>query len=154
MPSSAACAGQACSTASAIAAAALPAAATKVRPCGGAGSCAPRMRSGSAAETAAWKLCSRTARISGRGERFLGGVGTEVEVPRVGFAEHLPDRIDRHVGVGAALAQVFHVAAVVLVERMEDRVAAAVELERLDAEFLAQPQVEGRRGLEPFPIEL
>src|SRR5262245_46235411 len=44
-------------------AAALPAAATNVRPRGGAGRCDARMRRGSAAPTAAWKLSSRSSRM-------------------------------------------------------------------------------------------
>ena len=48
IPSSGALAGHACSTARAIAAAALPAAATKVRPCGGAGRRSRRALAGSA----------------------------------------------------------------------------------------------------------
>src|SRR5262245_56426450 len=51
------------STASAIDAAAFPAAATKVRPRGTDGRCWARMRSGSAAATAAWKLSIRRSRI-------------------------------------------------------------------------------------------
>src|SRR5262245_22083595 len=52
-PSSGAAAGQRCSTASAIAAAAFPAPSTRVRPAGGDGRCAGRISSGSAAATAA-----------------------------------------------------------------------------------------------------
>src|SRR2546430_3937852 len=51
------------STASAIDAAALPAAATKVRPRGGGGRCGARILSGSAAATAARKLSSRSWRM-------------------------------------------------------------------------------------------
>src|SRR6185503_9349157 len=50
-------------------------------------------------------------------------------------------------------AQVFHVAALVLVERVEDRVGAAIELERLDAKARAQREVEGGRGLHPFAVD-
>src|SRR5439155_345136 len=78
------------------------------------------------------------ARASGRRERFLRCVGAEAVELRIGLAERLLDLLDRHVGVAAAVAQVLHVAAVVRVEGMEDRIAAPVELERLDAKPGAQ----------------
>src|SRR3989304_551723 len=46
-----------------------------------------------------------------------------------------------------------HVPAIILVKRMEDRVRAAVEFERLDAKALAQLAVEHRRRLDPFPLQ-
>src|SRR6266480_3370655 len=94
------------------------------------------------------------ARASGRRERFLSCVGSQAVELRVGLAERLLDLFDRHVGVAAAVAQVLHVAAVVRVEGMEDRVAAPVELERLDAEPGAQREVEGGRGLHPAALEV
>jgi oligoendopeptidase F len=62
VPVSGALAGQCCSTASAIAAAALPAPTTSVRPRGGGGSCGGTICNGSAAFTAARKLPSRSSR--------------------------------------------------------------------------------------------
>src|SRR3954469_24276449 len=55
------------------------------------------------------------------GERFLGGVPAEPVELRIGLAEGLLDLGGGHVREAAALAQVFHVAALILVEGMEDR---------------------------------
>src|SRR4051812_30104501 len=112
----------AASTAAAIDAAALPAAATKVFPFGGGGRCAATISCGSAAATAARKLASRSARISGRLEALLAGVRAEVEVARIGLGEYAADLVGRYVGVRAAEVEVLHVPPVVRVERMEDRV--------------------------------
>src|SRR3954470_14343092 len=142
------------STAAAIEAAALPAAATKAPACGGRGRCGARMRPGSAAPTAARKLSSRRARMPlCRREAFLAGVRPQVEVGRIGLAEDAPDLLRRDVGIGAAETDVLHMAAVVLVERVEDRVLRAVELERPDAEAPAHLEVEGRRRLDPCTVE-
>src|SRR5690606_11356234 len=73
---------------------------------------------------------------------------------RVGLAEGKLDGVHRYVRAGPAVAQVFHVAAVVLVERMEDRVLATVELQRPDAEFLAKGEGEGGRCLYPPSVEV
>src|SRR5213594_3307481 len=97
-----------CSTAKAIDAAALPAAATKVRPLGGLGRCGARIFRGSAAATAARKLSSRSSRIRRR-EGFLLRVGAEVVVRGIGLAEHAADLVDRDVGKAAAVVHVFHV---------------------------------------------
>src|SRR5438094_410137 len=140
------------STAAAMAAAALPAAATNVRPRGGGGRCAARIFSGSAAATAARKLSSRSARSSGK--LTLRGGGAEIEELGIGLAEHALDVLRRHVGVLAAPAHVLHVAPVVLVVRMENRVGPAVELERLHAKALAQAQIERRRGLDPLALQV
>src|SRR6185436_16753436 len=88
------------------------------------------------------------------GERFPGGVLAELVEAGIRLAEGLLDVVDRHVGEAAAVAQVLHVAAVVLVERLEDRVGLAVPLERLDAEAAAQLEVERRRALHPLAVEL
>src|SRR4051812_42998837 len=141
------------STAAAIDAAALPAAATYVLPFGGDGRCRATISCGSAAAIAARKLASSRARISGRLEGFLAGVRAEVEVARVNLGEHAADLVGRHVRVGAAEVEVLHVPALILVERMEDRVFAAVELERLHAEALAHGEVERRRRLDPFTLQ-
>src|SRR5262245_59061498 len=64
----------------------------------------------------------------------------------------LEDRHDvrhGHVRIYAALAHVLHVAPAGPVVGLEDRVLAAVELQRENAEALAEGQVEGRRGLHP-----
>src|SRR5207302_2180219 len=94
------------------------------------------------------------ARASGGRERFLRCVGSEAVELRIGLAERLLDLFDRHIGVAAAVAQVLHVAAVVRVEGMEDRIAAPVELERLDAKPGAQREVEGGRGFHPAALEV
>ncbi len=52
-----------------------------------------------------------------------------------------------------AVEQVFHVALAALVERVVDRIGAAVELERQEAEAVAEFDVEGRRGLQPAAVE-
>src|SRR4051812_8628526 len=144
--------GQWRSTAAAMAAAALPAAATKVRPRGGGGRCDARILSGSAAATAARKLSSRSARTSSK--LALRGGRAEVEELRIGLAEHALDVVRGHVGVLAAPAHVLHVPPVVLVEWMEDGVGAAVEFERLHAKTLAQAEVEGGRRLDPLAVDL
>src|ERR1051325_4289554 len=143
---------QCCPPAAASAAAALPAAATKVRPRGGGGRCAAMIFSGSAAAIAARKLSSRSARTSG--ELALRGGGAEVEELGIGFAEHALDVLRGDVAVLAAPAHVLHMPPVVLVERMEDRIAAAVELERFYAKALAQRKVECGRRLDPCAVEL
>src|SRR4051794_41764380 len=79
---------QAASTAAAMDAAALPAAATNVIPFGCGGRWAARIFCGSAAATAARKLASSRARISGGLEAFLAGVGAEVEGTRGGLGEN------------------------------------------------------------------
>ena len=56
--------------------------------------------------------------------------------------------------IGAAILQIFHVAAAGLIERMKQAVVDAVEVERLDPGALAQNLVEGRRALHPFPVDL
>src|SRR5262249_37419657 len=114
------------------------------------------MWSGSAAATAARKLRSSSSRIgmrSGRLEGFLAGVRSEIEVARIRLGEHAANLVRRYIGVGAAEADVLHVPPVVLVERMEDRVLAAVEFERLHPEPRAHGEVERRRGLDPFPFQ-
>src|ERR1043165_463219 len=122
------------STAAAMAAAALPAAATKVRPRGCAGRCVAMIFSGSAAATAARKLSSRSERKRGAsGELALRSGRAEGEELRRGFAEDALDVLCGHVGELATPAYVFHVPALVLVERVENRVSAAIELERLNA---------------------
>src|SRR5436853_5389073 len=90
---------------------------------------------------------------SGRLEAFLAAVRSEIEVARIDLGEHAADLIGRHVRVGAAETYVLHVPPVVLVERMEDRIFATVELERLHPEPRAHREVEGRRRLDPFPFE-
>src|SRR5437660_1360266 len=143
---------QCCSTAAAMDAAALPAAATNVRPRGGGGSRAARICSGSGAATAARKLSSRSARTSSK--LASRGGGPEIEELGIGLAEDALDVLRGHVGVLAAPVHVLHVPPVVLVERMEDRVRPAVELERLHVKALAQAQVERRRRLDPFGFEM
>src|SRR4051812_32612594 len=153
MPVSSPC--HCCSTAAAIDAAALPAAATNVRPRGARGSCPAIIFCGSAAATAARKLSSRSSRTrAASGELALCGRRAEVEERGIGLAEDALDVLRRHVGELAAPAYVLHVPAVVLIERMEDRVFAAVELERLHPETRAQGEVERRRRLDPFAVEL
>src|SRR5690348_3229891 len=144
---------QCCSAVAAMAAAALPAAATKVRPRGGDGRCAARICCGSAAATAARKLSSKSARTPS-GKLALRGGGAEIEELGIGLAEHALDVLRRHVRMLAAPAHVLHVPPVVLVERMEDRVRLAVELERLHTEALAQAQVERRRRLDPVAVDV
>src|SRR6266404_328724 len=143
---------QCCASAAAMEAAALPAAATNVRPRGAGGRCAARICSGSAAATAARKLSSRSARTSNK--LALRGGRAEVEELGIGLAEDALDVFRRHVGVLAAPAHIFHMPAVVRVEGMEDRVFPAVELERLHAKAGAQAQVERRRRLDPFAVEM
>src|ERR1043166_6219640 len=104
----------------------------------------PRPRHGS---------CPRATLASGGREVELRGIGPEVEVFRISLAERAPDLVGGHVVVAAAVAHVLHVPAVVLVERMEQGIGPAVELERLDAEPRAKGQIEGRRRLDPLPIE-
>src|SRR6267142_1709143 len=89
---------------------------------------------------AARARCPRSA------ELLAHRLGASDEDARVGLAEHALDVLGRHVGELAAPAHIFHVAALVLVERMEDRIFAPVELERLHAEALAHRVVE-RDGL-------
>src|SRR5919204_3488320 len=143
---------QCCSTAAAMAAAALPAAATKVRPRGGAGRCGAMICSASAAATAARKLSSRSARTSSKLPLRSGGA--EVEELGIGLAEDALDVFRRDVGILAAPMHILHVPAVVLVVGMEDRVGPPVELERLDAKALAQAEIERRRRLHPFSVQL
>src|SRR2546421_9630282 len=151
MPVSSPC--QCCSTAAAIAAAALPAAATKVRPRGGGGRWGATIFCGSAAATAARKLSSRSSRRrAASGELALRGGRAEVEELGIGLAEDALDVVGRHIGMLAAPAHVFHVTALVLVERVEDRVFPAIELERLDPETLAQAEIERGRCFHPFVI--
>src|SRR5689334_1949366 len=145
--------GQCASTAAAIEAAAFPAAATYVLPLGGGGRCGATMCCGSAAATAARKLASRSERISGGLEGFLARVRPAVEVARIGLGKDAADFVGRHVGIRSAEVEVLHVAPVVRIERMEDRVFAPVELERLHAEARAHGEVEGRRRLDPLPVQ-
>src|SRR4051812_1359304 len=153
MPVSSPC--HCCSTAAAIDAAALPAAATNVRPRGARGSCPAIIFCGSAAATAARKLSSRSSRTrAASGELALCGRRAEVEERGIGLAEDALDVLRRHVGELAAPAYVLHVPAIVFIERMEDRVFAAVELERLHPEACAQVEIEGGRRLDPVPVEL
>src|SRR3990170_4885245 len=96
IPSSGAARGQRISTASAIDAAALPAAATKVRPRGGRGRCGGRILSGSAAATAARKLSARRMRI---GRSLPVGARRGLRYPRLPMTTRTrpPFRAD-HVG--------------------------------------------------------
>src|SRR5258708_4656679 len=116
------------SVAAAIAAAALPAAATYVRPLGGEGRCGATICSGSAASTAARKLLSSRARTSG--ELALRRGGAEGEEFGISLAEDALDFLDRHVGKLAAPAHVLHVAPVVLVERMVAQAVGGRVIER------------------------
>src|SRR4029077_5857835 len=86
---------------------------------------------------------------SGRLELLLASVRPEVEVDRIGLGEHAADLVGGHVRVSAGEAQVLHVPSIVLVEGMEDRVFAAVELEWLYPKPLAHGEVERRRRLDP-----
>src|SRR5690348_13583677 len=154
MPESSPC--QRSSTAAAMDAAALPAAATKARPRGAGGKCAATIFCGSAAATAARKLWRSSSRIGARSgglERFLARVGAQIEVARIRLGEHASNFVGRHVGIRAAKVQVLHVTPVVLVERMEDRVFPAVKLERLHAKARAHREVERGRRLDPFALE-
>src|SRR5436190_11773429 len=129
---------QCCSTAAAMEAAALPAAATNVRPTGARGRWAAIIFCGSAAATAARKLSSRSSRTrAASGELALRGRRAEVEERGIGLAEDALDVVCRHVGELPAPVHVLHVPAIVFVERMEDRVFAAVEFERLYPEARA-----------------
>src|SRR5204863_2023668 len=85
-------------------------------------------------------------------ESLLRRLASQAVENRVGLAEDARDFLDRHVGIAAADAQVLHVPAVLFIERMEDRVLAAIELERLDAKAPAQLEVEGRGGLDPAAL--
>jgi len=51
------------------------------------------------------------------------------------------------------IVDVFHVPVPLAVEFVEDRVVHAVEIQGLDAEALAEGEVEGRRGLDPAAAE-
>src|SRR5947209_3852833 len=110
---------------------------------------------GSAAATAARKLSSRSSRKrAASGELALRGGRAEVEELGIGLAEDALDVVGRHVAVLAAPAHVFHVTALVLVDRMEDRVLASVELQRLHPKARAQAEIEGGRRLDPPAVEL
>src|SRR5882672_7649721 len=95
----------------------------------------------------------RGAAASLRRESLFRRVLAELVEARVRLAEDPLDLVDRHVGEAAAVAQVFHMAPLVLVEGMEDRVGRAVELERLDAKAAAESEVERRRALHPFAAD-
>src|SRR5436190_3997806 len=95
-PSSGFSPGQCVSTASAIAAAALPAPTTTVRPRGGAGRCFGTICNGSAAASAAWKLPRSSSRgfktgfPSPRGRRLYASSGRGF-LPR----RRLQDRLEK-----------------------------------------------------------
>ena len=61
--------------------------------------------------------------------------------------------LDGDVGECTAVVDVFHVAATGFIKRVKDRVASAVEIERLDAAFCAQRSVERGGGFDPAAIE-
>src|SRR4029434_9073222 len=86
-------------------------------------------------------------------------LGVEVTLDRpahVGIepGHGLAQLLERDVVAGAAVVEVLHVLPPLGVERVEDGVLAAVELERLDAEALAELDVERRRRLHPAAVEL
>ena len=51
------------------------------------------------------------------------------------------------------LAHIFHMLAAAAIIRVQQRVAAPVEIERPDAELFAERAIEGRRRLYPAPVE-
>src|SRR3990167_8339353 len=59
----------------------------------------------------------------------------------------------RHVGELAVVDQVLHQLLAVAVEGMENTVVDAVELQRRDIEQFAELLVEGRRRLDPAPVQ-
>ena len=149
------------STVAAVAAS-RPRAPSRRRPCrrrrrrcargGAAAGAAARICSGSAAATAARKLSSSSSRIR-RASKLLAAVRAEVVVLGYVSLKTRLDLVRRDVGEAAAIAQVFHVAPVVLVERVEDGIGRPVELERLDAEARAEREVERRRRFDPLAVE-
>src|SRR5262245_32076139 len=68
--------------------------------------------------------------------------------------ERLLDRGDGDVRESAALAHVLHVAPAGGVVRVEQRVLAAIELERPDPEAIAESAIEGGRGFDPSAVEI
>ena len=50
------------------------------------------------------------------------------------------DGLERDIRKGAAVPQIFHVAAAFAIKRMEQRIVLAIELQRFDPEPLAQRQ--------------
>src|SRR5712691_13111751 len=73
--------------------------------------------------------------------------------PRIAAVEGLEDQGDRDVGERPAIPDVLHVPPPGDVERMEQRVLAPVEVERADAEALAEAPVESRRRFDPTIAE-
>src|SRR5829696_3888548 len=63
------------------------------------------------------------------------------------------DLVERDVGEDTAIGEILHVSPAAEIERVIDRIAGAVPLERPEAKALGQLLVEGGRGLEPAPVE-
>src|SRR2546422_4185919 len=113
------------------------------------------MRMGLACPTMARTM----AALPGMRTRFVpeprrGGRGSSLDEPRVFPLEDRDDVGHRHIGVHTALAHVLHVAPAGAVIGLEDRVLAAVELERGDTEPLAERSIERRGGLDPALLQL
>ena len=63
------------------------------------------------------------------------------------------DLVERDVGEDAAIGEILHVAPAAEIERVIDRIAGAVPVERLQAKALGQLLVEGGRRLDPASVE-
>src|SRR5580704_1828106 len=102
-------------------------------------------------------LLSGRCLVGNRSHRFRAeiasqhGAGHEA---RIGMAEGLLDGLERHIGKGPAVAQIFHVAPAFAIEWMEQRIVLAIKLQRFDPDALAQRQVERRGRLDPSPADM
>ena len=97
------------------------------------------------------RLCKNQVVTS---SRKLAAVGLAATKLGIELFEIRNDRCERHVGKGAAVLEIFHVAPSGLIEGMEQTVIDAVEVERRDLGALAQRLVEGRRAFDPFPVDI
>jgi predicted N-acetyltransferase YhbS len=95
----------------------------------------------------------RKAGASATGPGLCGEVPIDRVERRVGGGIGGSDPFEREVVEGAVVAHVLHVAPAGRIERMQQSIGLAVELEREDAEPLTQAPVEGRRGLQPAVVE-
>ena len=72
---------------------------------------------------------------------------------RVVMAERATDLVERDIGKHAAVGEILHVAPAAEIERVIDRIAHRIPLERLQPEALREFPIEGRCRLHPAPVQ-
>ena len=90
--------------------------------------------------------------VHGLGDGFrteVAGEAMAAHQARIGLAKLGLDGVERHIGKSAAIVQIFHMLTAGAIERLQQRIGLAVELERLQPDPVAQRAIESGRRLDP-----